>query len=49
MLTGLLYIDENQPDFTEVENTVRKPLNEIPFDDLCPGSKSLAALQKNYK
>lgn len=47
--TGLLYIDENTPDFTEMENTVKKPLNEIPFDDLCPGSKSLSSLQKNYK
>ena len=49
MLTGLLYIDENTPDFTEMENTVKKPLNEIPFGDLCPGSKTLTSLQKNYK
>ena len=49
LLTGLLYINESQPDFTETENTVTKPLNQIAFEDLCPGSKALHKLLEGYK
>ena len=49
LLTGLLYIDESQPDFTETENTITKPLNQITFEDLCPGSKALNKLLDDYK
>jgi 2-oxoglutarate ferredoxin oxidoreductase subunit beta len=49
LLTGLLYINESQPDFTETENTVIKPLNQIAFEDLCPGSKALHKLLDGYK
>jgi 2-oxoglutarate ferredoxin oxidoreductase subunit beta len=49
LLTGLLYINESQPDFTETENTVTKPLNQIAFEDLCPGSKALHKLLDGYK
>jgi len=49
LLTGLLYINESQQDFTETENTVIKPLNQIAFEDLCPGSKALHKLLDGYK
>ena len=49
LLTGLLYIDESQPDFTETENTITKPLNQVTFEDLCPGSKALNKLLDDYK
>jgi len=49
LLTGLLYINESQPDFTETENTVIKPLNQIAFEDLCPGSEALHKLLDGYK
>ena len=49
ILPGLLYIDESQADFIENENTIETPLNELAFQNLCPGSEKLAELQKNYK
>jgi 2-oxoglutarate ferredoxin oxidoreductase subunit beta len=49
ILTGLLYIDESQADFIENENTIETPLNELAFQNLCPGSEKLAELQKSYK
>ncbi|GIT37052.1 MAG: hypothetical protein Ct9H300mP6_09200 [Gammaproteobacteria bacterium] len=49
VLTGLLYINESQPDFTEVENTIDGALNSVSYDDLCPGSKALNKLLDNYK
>jgi len=49
LLTGLLYIDESRPDFAETENTICKPLNQVTFEDLCPGSKALNKLLDDYK
>ena len=49
ILTGLLYIDESQADFIENENTIEAPLNELSFQNLCPGSEKLAKLQQRYK
>ena len=49
ILTGLLYIDESQADFIENENTIETPINQLAFEDLCPGSEALSKLQKNYK
>jgi 2-oxoglutarate ferredoxin oxidoreductase subunit beta len=49
ILTGLLYIDESQADFIENENTIETPINQLAFEDLCPGSEELLKLQKNYQ
>ena len=49
ILTGLLYIDESQADFIENENTIETPLNELSYQNLCPGSEKLAKLQQRYK
>jgi 2-oxoglutarate ferredoxin oxidoreductase subunit beta len=49
IITGLLYIDEGQPDMHGVYNTATVPLNELPFESLCPGQDGLAALQRRYR
>jgi len=49
ILTGLLYIDESQADFIKNENTIETPINQLAFEDLCPGSEELSKFQKNYK
>jgi 2-oxoglutarate/2-oxoacid ferredoxin oxidoreductase subunit beta len=49
LVTGLLYIDESQPDLHEVNATVATPLNRIPYEELCPGRDALIALQKRFR
>jgi 2-oxoglutarate ferredoxin oxidoreductase subunit beta len=49
IVTGLLYIDEAQPDLHEVNGTVATPLARLPYEDLCPGRDALAALQKGFR
>jgi len=49
LVTGLLYIDESQPDLHEVNGTVATPLNRLPYEDLCPGRDALIALQKRFR
>ncbi len=49
IVTGLLYIDESEPDMHGLNRTTRTPLSEVPHERLCPGSKSLAELQRRYR
>jgi len=49
VVTGLLYIDEKAPDLHGVSGTVARPLVEIPYEDLCPGSAALADLMTEYR
>jgi 2-oxoglutarate ferredoxin oxidoreductase subunit beta len=49
LVTGLLYIDESQPDLHEVNGTVSVPLSRLPYEQLCPGSDALLALQKRFR
>ena len=49
LLTGLLYIDESQQDFTDTENMIDEPLNSIDHKTLCPGKKSLKDLLDSYR
>jgi 2-oxoglutarate ferredoxin oxidoreductase subunit beta len=49
VVTGLLYVDEGEPDMHGVNNTTRTPLNELPYDVLCPGKENLEALQRRYR
>jgi 2-oxoglutarate ferredoxin oxidoreductase subunit beta len=49
IVTGLLYIDEAQPDMHEGNKTIGMPLVDLPFEDLCPGSDALADLQERYR
>lgn len=49
IITGLLYIDENQPDLHVRKNMEDRPLNEIPYAELNPGTAKLKALQKGFR
>jgi 2-oxoglutarate ferredoxin oxidoreductase subunit beta len=47
--TGLLYIDEGGVDMHGLNKTADRPLTEIPFEALCPGSAALNALMEEYR
>jgi 2-oxoglutarate/2-oxoacid ferredoxin oxidoreductase subunit beta len=47
--TGLLYIDEATRDMHAINGTVERPLVELPYEELCPGSKALSELQDEYR
>jgi len=49
VVTGLLYIDESAADMHGVSGTVDRPLVEIPYEELCPGSGALAELMTEYR
>ena len=48
ILTGLLYIDGESPDLHELNATATTPLRELPYEQLCPGSAALDALQDEF-
>jgi 2-oxoglutarate ferredoxin oxidoreductase subunit beta len=47
--TGLLFVDETAPEMHEIAGTVEQPLNQVPFEKLCPGSKALEELQEAFR
>lgn len=47
--TGLLYIDGGGPDMHAVSRTVDRPLVEIPYEELCPGSAALHELMEEFR
>jgi 2-oxoglutarate ferredoxin oxidoreductase subunit beta len=48
--TGLLFVDENGgTEMHKAAKTVARPLVQVPFADLCPGSAALAELQGDYR
>jgi len=47
--TGLLFVDETAPEMHEIAGTVDVPLNQVPFEKLCPGNKALAELQEAFR
>jgi len=49
IVTGLHYFDEGGPDMHGINQTTETPLNELPFERLCPGREGLAALQQRYR
>jgi Pyruvate:ferredoxin oxidoreductase and related 2-oxoacid:ferredoxin oxidoreductases, beta subunit len=49
VVTGLLYIDEARADMHGVAGTVARPLVELPYEELCPGSAALAELMDEYR
>ncbi len=46
--TGLLYINENDPDLHERERTAATPLRDLPFESLCPGGEALDRMMDEY-
>ena len=49
IVTGLLYIDEQQGDMHSLAHTIDEPLVDVPFSDLCPGAEALGELQKKFR
>ena len=49
LLTGIIYVNENQEDTHEVINSSDRPLFEMTEEDLCPGSKTLESILDNYR
>jgi len=49
VVTGLLYIDESEPDMHELNRTTSVPLTDVSFDVLCPGRQTLATLQDRFR
>ena len=49
IVTGLLYIDESEPDMHEINHTTAAPLCTLDFETLCPGAEALGALQQRFR
>ena len=49
VVTGLLYIDETQPDMQEVQALPAEPLGTVPYAKLNPGQKALDAIQNRFR
>jgi 2-oxoglutarate ferredoxin oxidoreductase subunit beta len=47
--TGLLFLNENGTEMHEGAKTIDTPLTRVPFEELCPGSAALNALQERYR
>jgi 2-oxoglutarate/2-oxoacid ferredoxin oxidoreductase subunit beta len=47
--TGLLYLDTKTIEMHQMSGTVDVPLTKVPFEQLCPGSARLEALQNKYR
>ena len=47
--TGILYLEEDDQDMHQLESTVERPLVEIPYDELCPGSDALSKLMDEFR
>ena len=49
VLTGLLYLQPDSSDVHEQNNIVSRPLTQLPYEDLCPGSAELEKLQARFR
>ncbi len=47
--TGLLFVDERGQDMHAVNGTVKTPLYQLPYAELCPGSKALEELMGEFR
>jgi 2-oxoglutarate ferredoxin oxidoreductase subunit beta len=47
--TGLLYLSPDSQDLHDVNQTVPKPLTEVPYEELVPGAAALEKLQTRYR
>lgn len=47
--TGLFYVDPSQPDFHEILNTVKNPLNSLDETELCPGASELEKINASLR
>ena len=49
LVTGLLFLDPNPRELHTFLGTVATPLNQLGEAELCPGSRSLAAINDDYR
>jgi 2-oxoglutarate ferredoxin oxidoreductase subunit beta len=49
VVTGLLYVDPDATDLSERINTVDAPLNTLGAAELCPGSKTIEAINASLR
>ncbi len=49
IVTGLLFADESVADLHEANNTCDAPLNNLPYEKLCPGAEALDRLQEEFR
>jgi 2-oxoglutarate ferredoxin oxidoreductase subunit beta len=49
VVTGLLYIDKSARDMHAVSETATRPLVELPYEELCPGSAALTELMEEFR
>jgi 2-oxoglutarate ferredoxin oxidoreductase subunit beta len=49
VVTGLLYIEPNGSDMHALSKTVERPLFELSYESLCPGSAALDELMTEYR
>ncbi len=49
IVTGLLYLNENQEEFHTAHRTTEEPLRDLPHGALCPGSAILEEIQHLYR
>ena len=47
--TGILYLGSNESDMHAVNKTVERPLVDIPYEELCPGSAALGELMEEFR
>jgi 2-oxoglutarate ferredoxin oxidoreductase subunit beta len=48
-LTGLLYVEESESEFHDINATPGAPLNSLPYETLSPGSKGLEKILARYR
>ena len=49
IVTGLLYIDPDSPQMHVINKTTERALVDVPYDELCPGSNTLKAIQASMR
>ncbi|MDE2196946.1 MAG: 2-oxoacid:ferredoxin oxidoreductase subunit beta [Gammaproteobacteria bacterium] len=49
IVTGLLYIDEDQREMHDISHTVSEALRDLPHAQLCPGAAALDEIQDLYR
>ncbi len=49
ILTGLIYIDENQPDMAAQNHLPKRPLNGYSYKALNPGAETLRTIMKTFR
>ena len=48
-LTGLLYVEQAETDFHDLNDTPGAPLNSVPYEKLTPGSQGLQKILARYR